>query len=300
MKNRYVLGLFCVITSAVIYGLSPTGILMVYEGGGNAFSVCFLRMLLNLPVTFLLMIRYPKKDWKINRKQLGDMILLSLGMGITNLLLVWSYEQVGTGMATALHFTYPMFTLIFCVVLYKEPLQWRALLCMLLSVGGVVFCCNLSGGASTVGTITALLSGLVFGLYMTYLPRCSVSSLPSITTIFYVHLIMSIYLGVLTAATGHMQLNLTMVAWLMMIFLSIVLTLGGSLLLQVGILRIGPQRAAIFCTFEPLTAVLTGALFLHESMSIRNYIGAALILSSIILLTVTDHRKREKVRQLTE
>ncbi|WP_262441871.1 DMT family transporter [Acinetobacter sp. WU_MDCI_Abxc222] len=50
-----------------------------------------------------------------------------------------------------------------------------------------------------------------------------------------------------------------------------------------GIQKIGATRASVFIALNPLTAVLLGALVLHEKLSFSTLIGGALIIVGIIL-----------------
>jgi len=51
-----------------------------------------------------------------------------------------------------------------------------------------------------------------------------------------------------------------------------------------GLRLVGPSRAAILSTFEPVSTVLLAVIILGESANPIQYVGGALILASVVLL----------------
>ena len=54
-------------------------------------------------------------------------------------------------------------------------------------------------------------------------------------------------------------------------------------LLLFGIARIGPTRASIISTLEPVTAALCGLVVLHEALSPLQWTGAGLVVGGVLL-----------------
>ena len=61
-------------------------------------------------------------------------------------------------------------------------------------------------------------------------------------------------------------------------------------LFQVGTFRCGAQRAAILSTFEPITSIFVGILFLDESLTPRILLGSALTLLAGVLITMSKEK----------
>lgn len=58
---------------------------------------------------------------RITKTQLRDIVLITvLGYGGTTLILFSSYNYIPLGMATTIHFTYPVFTILGCVIFLHE------------------------------------------------------------------------------------------------------------------------------------------------------------------------------------
>lgn len=59
-------------------------------------------------------------------------------------------------------------------------------------------------------------------------------------------------------------------------------------LFQKGTLLIGPQRAAMLSTFEPITSLVIGILVFNEQLSLRSAAGVTRILAAVLLIALSD------------
>jgi drug/metabolite transporter (DMT)-like permease len=67
-----------------------------------------------------------------------------------------------------------------------------------------------------------------------------------------------------------------------------------------GMARVGPTAAALLSTLEPVFTVGLAALFLGETLSLRQVVGAVLVLAAIVLLQAFEMRgesPREKIHK---
>ena len=46
----------------------------------------------------------------------------------------------------------------------------------------------------------------------------------------------------------------------------------------------GGQRAAILSTFEPVVSIFAGILFLQESITVREILGSAIVISASVVI----------------
>ncbi|MBU5426033.1 hypothetical protein KQI41_06350 [Tissierella pigra] len=71
-------GILAVIVSATIFGSMPLMAKFVYESGGNATSLAFLRFLLILPFLYLLIKKDGKETLKIEKEEFKKITLVVL------------------------------------------------------------------------------------------------------------------------------------------------------------------------------------------------------------------------------
>ncbi|WHT38237.1 EamA family transporter [Myroides sp. mNGS23_01] len=71
---------------------------------------------------------YKKTSLKISIQDLAVVFFLALLYAATAKFLVDSYEYIASGLATTVHFLYPLFVSIVMIVFFKEKNQWCCLL----------------------------------------------------------------------------------------------------------------------------------------------------------------------------
>lgn len=283
-KERKGAGFAAVIFSAVLFGLLPLFARQVYANGGNPLSVVFYRFALALlPAFFVLKLKGISLRLSL-RDGLRILLLSVCGYGGTAVLLFASYNFIPTGMATTIHFTYPVFVILGSILFLREKAEPLKLVCVALCMGGILLFYQGNAEGSVAGILLAFLSGITYTFYILYLDRGGISQMPMMKLIFYMNLFSSAILLFIGTATGEMTVHLTGVGWVYMAVLSIVICLTAVWLFQMGVRKVGSQNAAILSTFEPLTSLISGALFFQESLTLRTLAGSGLILISVILV----------------
>lgn len=116
-------GILLTMLSAIAFGFAFTLGPMTYgDGGSNPTTLTFLRNALSLPVLFLIL-RYQGISLKVTGKELISLTILGgIGNAFTTLLLFISFSLIDVGIATTIHFIYPVFVTIGCVLFFKERL----------------------------------------------------------------------------------------------------------------------------------------------------------------------------------
>src|SRR5436309_2893169 len=79
----------------------------------------------------------------------------------------------------------------------------------------------------------------------------------------------------------------TPAGWLAVLGIAIVSTVAAIVLFFAGLERVGPTRAAVLSTVEPVCTVLLAAALLGESVAPSELVGGALILTAVVLLART-------------
>ncbi|PWM21601.1 MAG: EamA/RhaT family transporter [Oscillospiraceae bacterium] len=289
MLGRYK-GIFLVICSAVLFGCMPLMANIIYEHGGTPVTLTLMRNFLALPFLWLLM-RRSGKPMALRRQDIFPMFLLSLGFVGTPVLLFSSYRSIPSGMATTIHFVYPVFVLLGCVLFCRERLSRVKTLCVALCTCGILLFYTPGDTAGLSGILLAFLSGITYAFYIIYLGRCRVSQLATFTLAFWLCLFSSADLLLYLAATGGLQFSMSPLGWGLCFFFAVSITVGASVSFQVGVKEIGAQRAAILSTFEPITSIVIGIVVFSEPFGIKTAAGVLSILAAVMILTLFDHEK---------
>ena len=277
-------GIAVTMISAVFFGFIPLMVKTICAGGGNALAAAFYRFLLSLPVLYLYL-RYKKISLGITKRQLLEILLISLlGYGGTTVFLFSSYDYIPLGMATTIHFTYPVFTILGCMIFLHEQVRRLKIFAVALSFGGILFFYSGDGGGNLLGMGLAFVSGMTYAFYTIDLRESSLREMDTLKLIFYLNTVSAAMLLVISLLTGDFTAALTPAAWAVAVFLAVSGSFVGVLGYQTGVKCIGPQNTAILSTFEPITSVIIGVLVYREAFSVRTLLGCLCILSAVIIV----------------
>ena len=282
--NTRTKGFLATVVSATFFGFIPLMVKVVCSGGGTTLAAAFYRFALSLPALYICL-KVKKIPMRITKTQLRDIVLITvLGYGGTTLILFSSYNYIPLGMATTIHFTYPVFTILGCVIFLHEKIKKMKVLAVALSFGGILFFYNADGSVSLPGMALAFASGMTYAFYTIYLRESSLKDMDSVKLIFCLNTVGAAMMGAVALIAGDFTCGLTPAAWAVAVFLAVSASFIGVLGYQVGVKCIGPQNTAILSTFEPITSVILGILVYQESFSLRTLLGCLCILSSVIIV----------------
>lgn len=279
--TKEIQGRLYILSSAVIFGLMPLGASYAYGGGSNALQLVFTRFFLPLPF-FYAMLRHKGINLSITKRQFMQIQLLALSFCLTPITLYMSYYYMDTGVATTLHFMYPLFVILGCLVFYKEVPTTKVWICLGLTLAGLLLAMP-RGGAQGLGVFFSILSALTFSFYVIYLSKSGLGILDNLSLVFHVALAASIQTAIMITLLGKWSAMSTQ-GWLASFIFAMVVSIGGALSFQKGTLLIGPQKASIFSTVEPLTSIIVGVLLLGDHLTWLSGAGMFLILLSALLL----------------
>lgn len=289
MKKSNLIGQMCVFASAIIFGFTPVLAAISYRGGNNGINMAFLRALTPIPLLLVLGRKLPmpgKNQWK------SGLTAGFMSFGCT-LLLYSSYEYVSPGLATTLHFLYPLYVTAYEAVRDRRRPGGARLagLCLGL-VGSLLFLDGAGAGGSLLGYVLAIGSGLAYALYIIALGReAAHTPMP----LFRLMLVVSVS-GVALCGTaglfmGKLVIDMPANAWLCAIAVALLTAVIGSMLFQRGVREIGGANSALLSLFEPITSVIFSVWLLGDVLSASKLIGSALILGSLVLISLQSGRR---------
>ncbi len=278
--------------SAFLFGIMPLLSSLGYRGGLNGITLSFLRCFLALPLLFI-MIKSDRKSLKLTRKQFKDILWLgTVGGAIPILLLYLSYEFIPIGLATTLHFVYPLVIVIAISILQRKRLSRLTVCSVLLVTVGIFMFADLSINVSKVGLALALLSGVLYSFYILYIDVSKLYKLDNIVLTFYVMTIMSGIIFLFGIVVNGISFDFSPFSWSISVIISFLTTLGAMPLLQAGIRYEGAATAGIISAAEPITTMIAGAVFLGEYISIAQLLGGVLIIMGVLLV---QQKRKEKL-----
>ncbi len=274
--------------AAICYGTNPLGALYLYKAGFAPGSVLFYRFA-GASILSALFILFLKKDFRVPRENVPYIGFLGFLFAASALCLYLSFLFMDAGVASTILFSYPIMVAIFMVIFFKEKLQRKTVVSILLAISGVVLLMRTGDGSvlSPAGIALVLFSSLTYAIYIVTAARMP-KPIGAMKMNMYIFAVCAICLFLYSlCAPGHSihpVKNLHEFAWLFQ--LAFMPSLLSLIFMQKALRTIGSTPTAILGALEPLTAVCIGVGVFHEALSARLVAGIILILCSVTLLAL--------------
>ena len=288
MNRKSYLGIIYVILSAILFGTMPLLTRIAYTHGSNAYTVAFGRFFFGSIMLGIMCVVLPSCSLKISKAQFPALLKLSVPYALMPVLLYASYTYIDSGMATTLHFTYPVMVLLMMAIFYKARPNTRQIVCAVFCIGGMSLLYTPNGKVHIEGILLSITSGIIYALYIVLLGKSTVKELPSLVLAFWISLLSAAEIGIISLFSGNLVFRLDATGWAAETVLALAATVFALVLFQKGVFLCGEVKASLFSTFEPLTGIVIGIIVFHEGMNTKELIGIIGILASAILLVIPD------------
>lgn len=288
-------------TGAILLSTKGIAIKLAYAEGTDATTLLALRMMLALPVFVLAGVLALRERKKRGLDKLAAPLVLRailiglLGYWLATYLDFLGLEYISAQFERLILFTYPLFTVIFGVLFFSQRVRPRALFAFIFSYAGL----GLIFASAPPGEISALLAGgglvlasaVVFAMYQ----LLAKSLLDRIGPQLFTSIAMSaagvamIAQFLLTRDSATLS-RLSSEAITYALFLALAATIIPAFLMNAALHRISAQANATIGTLSPIATILLAALVLDESLTGRDWIGAALIMAGVVWFTLMERK----------
>ena len=274
-------GKLYILLSAFIYGIIHLFAKISYTGGANGITLTFLRAALTIPLLFVLLYG-SGSDLHLSKTELKKISVLgSLGAAAPIILLYMSYGYISIGLASTLHFIYPLITVLANTFIYHEKLKLHVLGAVVLVTVGILMFADVSSSNDVIGIMLALLSGVFYSFYVIYIDRSGLDSMNHIKLTLYTMIIMSIASLLFGMSAHAISFDMSLRAWAIAGVISILVSLFAVPLFQAGVKYEGASMAGILSAAEPLVSIISGAVFLGEHIGSVQVIGILIIFAGL-------------------
>ena len=288
-------GVLAVVTASFIYGIMPIFIKMALLEGMSSGSVVFYRLFFSAIFSFII-IKVMKIDMTVSKKQLLQMGFFGImGMGATMALLTVAYNYIPTGLATMIHFTYPLTVTLVMTLIFKEKLSKAKVISCLFALGGIILMADFSV-LSVFGIITALCSGMTYASYVIANKKSSFSTLNGLVIVFYVSCFASVFFGAKAVITKEFMLPVNMVSLVLLCGIALFCTVISLFLINYGIRTLGASNAAIINMLEPIISLIAGIIVYKETMNIKCAIGCVCVVAAGITAALDSSNNQTTVK----
>ncbi len=278
--NGFLYGLL----SSATFGLIPLFALPIMQSGMQFENVLLYRFLLaTIALGALLLI--DGQSFKINPRAIPALILLAMLYLIGALFLFWGYKLMASGVATTIHFMYPVLTTLIMMIFFREKKSVWRITAIALAVLGVFFLSQSgSGEVSLFGLFIVLISALGYAIYLVAIGQLKVVQMKGLPLTFYIFLFSGILLFIGIWCSGRLQPIPDWHTAGNLALLALIPTVVSNLALVRAIKIIGSSLTSVLGAMEPLTAVCVGILVFGEPLTGGIALGICLIISAVIII----------------
>jgi len=257
-------GSILVLLAAVGFGFNPLFAQILFAQGMSVEVVTLCRFILpGVLLSFYLrtsMLLWPE-------------VIRMLMLGFANALGVLAYfyalQTLTPATAILIYYTYPFFSLLIGVLIFKRSLSINALLSafLVLIAASLVIEPSQLSVASTWALVGCFLAPMVFALQIQYLakPKQNLTALSRMAWSTMGHLIVLIPLAVFTSP--EITLPEQIKGWWALLGLAFIAAALPQYLFVIGALKTKPEVIAILGAVELVVAMLSCALFLGQALT---------------------------------
>ena len=301
--NKFKGFLYGIVASST-FGLLPLFTLPVMGEGLTTFSILSYRMLFASILVAVLML-IGRVSFATNLKELRWFAVLGFLYYGSAALLFQAYGGMASGLATTLHFMYPVSVTVIMALVYKQRPSVVTICAIILSLVGVALLClrgSSTGVSSLLSVFLVLLSGVCYAVYLVLVSTVKrINQQNSQKLTFYVLMFSGAFFMLSTLQGGGLQIIPSVSAGINLLLMATLPTLLSNLALVRSVKNIGSTLTSVLGAMEPLTAIIVGILVFDESLRGLMIVGIILILVSVSLIVLSpllDKRIAERLQRL--
>ena len=275
-------GTLAIVGASLGYGALPVLAKLAFEAGIGVLPLLTWRFVVGSALVwgFVLVARRPVP---LGRRATGVVLLGALYAG-NSLAFMIGLERIPASLASLVFFTYPAVTVVLARLWAREPLTRRRVLCLGLATAG----CALTVGQGMTDVDLPGLAWVMLGVLLIsafiVASHGVLSRVPPLGGTAVLLSTTAAVLGLAAMLTTGVSVPFEPRALLLLAALGVVSTAVPVTLFLLGIQWIGPGRAAILSTMEPVVTVALATIVLDEILSGRQIFGGALILAGVVWL----------------
>lgn len=284
-------GIFYAIVSSATFGLIPLFSIPLLHAGIASPAIIFYR--LGLAAVIMGLVAWAlRRNFRITMRDFGVLVLLSVFYAATSFFLLLSYDYIPSGVATTIHFLYPLVVTLVMTLFFRERSSIWLLIAVIVSLVGVALLSwgdmghnNPMRGITYVG-----ITVFTYAFYIIGVMKSRAARIDSLVLAFYVLSFGAVYFLIYALASKGLAVPLTKEVWSNLLLLALLPTVLSNLTLVLAIKSIGSTMTSILGSMEPLTAVVVGIVHFGEKFNLDGAAGLVLVITAVIIVILQSHR----------
>lgn len=279
-------GTLQVLISTVAFGSMGVFAAGVYRTGFSVGATLFYRFFF-AAICMGLYMALRGHSFQVTKTQFKYLLLLGLvGYALFSYLYFTAIKYTGAAITALVFSVYPVHICVIKKIFFKEPIGLKKGLCLGVSLVALVLLTDITGQANVFGIGLAVVGSFFYAIYTILIEHREIRRIPPVTSSFYIILLTAVglFLTLLTGGIPEFPQNFA-VLW-RILCLGIISTCVAILTFYLGVQNLGSVKASIISNFEALVATCLSMIFLGETLTFRQWVGAVLMIASVIAITI--------------
>jgi drug/metabolite transporter (DMT)-like permease len=293
-RSVRVMGINAALFSAFFLGLAPIFGKQAIITGLSPLGVVALRTLLATLLMFIVMLIFQREFLYIYPAGLIGCLMAGWVNGLGSLFYYSALGKIDAGLGQMLYSTYPFFV-VFWMYFDRQNISKMTIVRLVLAVPAVLLLIKPgdTSADAVVGVIMMLIAAALYALHIPINQRV-LADIPAPTVTLYTLVSMS----AIVVPTYFFSGNVTEIAevsgsWWPVLGLTMV-TFLSRLTLFTGVKHLGGLQTALLGLSELIVTVVLSQLWLKETLSLSQWIGAGLLSLSILLIALEKEKPEKK------
>jgi drug/metabolite transporter (DMT)-like permease len=275
-------GIRAALLSALVLGTTPILGKVAYASGMNPYSLTALRTLIAASALWLFYLSTKKNRKFIYIYPAGILISAAAGAlnGLSSLLYYNGLTMIDAGVGQMLYSLYPLFVVIIRRLDGQRVSNWTKARLVMALTAVVLIVTPKSGNIDLRGAALMLGAGLTYAMHLAVSQRV-LYEMPAPTVALYVLTSMTVVVCTAYVLHGPSAIPPTGLPPTLMLA---GITVASRLLMFLGVKQLGSIQTALLGVTEILVTLILSIVILNEQMVIRQWIGAVILISSLLLI----------------
>lgn len=279
--NQRTKGIVAALSSAIFLGLTPVFGKQSIIFGFSPFAVVAIRTALATVLFLIFLLVFKRSFLYIYSLGLIGCLLAGFINGLGSILFYSGLSRIDAGIGQLLYSFYPLFV-AFWLFIDRQSISKVTLLRLILSLPGIfLLLSNSEHKIDMVGAAMMFGAAFLYALHLLINQRV-LYEVPAPTVTFYTLLGMSITV-LIAFAIFKPSLPSAGTPWWPLIILGII-TFLARFTLFFGVKQLGGMQTSLLGLGELIITLIAAQFFLHESLSVNQWIGAMLIGINLVLV----------------
>ena len=293
-------GVALIFITGCLWGSSGLFIRLMSDAGASAAAISFLRMAFAFVVLAAVTVaRSGISAFRVSGRTL--LFSAALGLvchGVYNVFYSWAVNLTGMTVSAVLLNIAPVFTAAISTLCFHERITRCKCFALAVNVVGCVLAATGGqfGGASLslMGILCGVVSGLCYALTAIFGRLAGDSGDPFVVST-YSYLFAAVFLSIFLLPWAQ-PVHVTPAILRLGFLYALIPTAAAYLLYYRGLQQIRESsKAPVLASMETVVAAVIGALVLGEELSLIRYLGIAVVMASIVMISGGDARVSQRL-----